>query len=77
MSRNDHWYIPGKYEHEKQHIFEHETLQVLQGHAQYGRHKEFYRLLLTIRDQNKRKAMCEICGYKDVKDAMEKSFEEK
>ena len=29
MSREDHWYIPGKLPHEKQHIWEHKTLQVL------------------------------------------------
>ena len=36
MAREDHWYVPGKHAHEKQHIHEHETIQVLQNHAQYG-----------------------------------------
>ena len=75
MSREDHWYIPGKTAVEKQHIFEHETLQVLQNHAQYGRHKKFYHLLLTIHDQNKRDDLSKICGYKDTKDAMEKAMD--
>ena len=73
MAREDHWYVPGKQEHEKQHIFEHETIQVLQNHAQYGRHKEFYQLLLSIHDQNKRNDIAKMCGYKDVNDAMEKT----
>ena len=73
MAREDHWYVPGKQEHEKQHIFEHETIQVLQNQAQYGRHKEFYQLLLSIHDQNKRNDIAQMCGYKDVNDAMEKT----
>ena len=73
MAREDHWYVPGKHAHEKQHIFEHETIQVLQKHAQYGRHKEFYQLLLSIHDQNKRNDIAQMCGYKDVNDAMEKT----
>ena len=54
MAREDHWYVPGKHAHEKQHIFEHETIQVLQKHAQYGRHKEFYQLLLSIHNEDYR-----------------------
>ena len=77
MSREDHWYVPGKHEHEKQHIHEHETIQVLQNHAQYGRHDKFYTLLLSIHDQNKRNDICQMCGYKDINDAMEKSLGEK
>ena len=75
MSREDHWYIPGKHSHEIQHIHEHETLQVLQNHAQYGRHDKFYHLLLSIQGQHKRNDICQMCGYNDINDAMEKSNE--
>ena len=33
MSREDHWHVPGKTDVQKQHILEHETLQVLQRYA--------------------------------------------
>ncbi len=45
MSREDHWYIPGKLPHEKQHIWEHKTLQVLAQYADNGDWPKFEELL--------------------------------
>ena len=61
MSRSDHWYIPGKTEAEKQHLHEHETLQILQRHALNGKTAEFFALLQTITDENKRHDIVEMC----------------
>ena len=54
MSRSDHWYIPGKTEAEKQHLHEHETLQILQRHALNGKTAEFFSQMQTNTEENKR-----------------------
>ena len=74
MSREDHWYIPGKTEVEKQHISEHETIQIMQRHAVNGEHEKFYQMLLGFsRSADKRNDAARLCGYESSKDAMEKS----
>ena len=74
MTRENHWYVPGKLEHEKQHIYEHETLQIMQRHALNGDHNNFFSMLLSFsRCQDKRNDIARLCGYKSSKDAMEKS----
>ena len=60
--RDKHCYIPGKTQIEKQHIHEHETLQLLQQHAMYGRKDEFFKLLETIQHEDKRKDIIQMCG---------------
>ena len=37
----------------------------------------YFARLLGSPDQNKRNDICQMCGYKDINDAMEKSFGEK
>ena len=45
---SDHWYVPGKTDVEKQHLNEHETLQLLQRHALNKNEEEFVKLLNTF-----------------------------
>ena len=74
MARSNHWYIPGKTMAEKQHIHEHETLQIMQRHALNLDHGKFYDLLRSFSmDQDKRNDVSRICGYKDSHDVEEKS----
>ena len=47
---------------EKQHLSEHETLQILQRHALNGKKEEFYELLETIDGEDKKRDIIEICG---------------
>ena len=73
MNESNHWYVPGKTEVEKQHIHEHETLQIMQRHALNSDHGKFFDLLLSFsRDQDKRNEVARICGYKDSHDVEEK-----
>ena len=52
--REGHKYIPGTAnEVERQHVSEHETLQLLQRHALNNKPEEFYNLLQTIPDIDK------------------------
>ena len=75
MAREDHWYVPGKHAHEKQHRHEYTTLQIMQRYALDGDHSNFYTMLLSFsRCQDKRNEVDRLCGYKSSKDAMEKSF---
>ena len=68
------WYIPGKTLAEKQHIHEHETLQIMQRHALNSDHLSFYNLLLSFsKSQTKRNDVAQMCGYIDSHDAEEKS----
>ena len=46
---------------EKQHIHEHETLQILQQHALNGNEKSFFDLLMKINGEDKRKDIMELC----------------
>ena len=46
--RDNHWYIPGRTKTEKQHLTEHESLQLLQRHALNGRREEFFTLLNSL-----------------------------
>ena len=46
---------------EKQHIHEHETLQILQQHALNGNDKAFFDLLMKINGEDKRKDIMELC----------------
>ena len=74
LARSDHWYIPGKTLAEKQHIHEHETLQIMQRHALNSDHLSFYNLLLSFsKSQTKRNDVAQMCGYIDSHDAEEKS----
>ena len=59
---NTHTYIPGKEQHERDHVHEHETLQQLQKHALNGKHHEFWELLGLIRGEDKRRDIIELCG---------------
>ena len=59
---SNHWYVPGKNSVEKQHLSEHETLQILQRHALNGQKEEFYELLETIDGEDKKRDIIEICG---------------
>jgi hypothetical protein len=59
---SNHWYVPGKNSVEKQHLSEHETLQILQRHALNGKKEEFYQLLKTIDGEDKKRDIIEICG---------------
>ena len=69
--RDGHWHIPGKTQVEKQHLSEHETLQMLQRHALNGKEEEFYSLLDTIDGDDKRRDIMELCNmmrsHKDTK----------
>ena len=56
------WYVPGKTNVEKQHLNEHETLQMLQRHALNNNHHEFYNLLDNIDGEDKRRDILELCG---------------
>tara|TARA_B100001778_G_C18190107_1_gene450872 strand:- start:380 stop:592 length:213 start_codon:yes stop_codon:yes gene_type:complete len=64
ISRNERnsWYVPGKTNVEKQHLNEHETLQILQRHALNNNHEEFYNLLDNIDGEDKRRDILELCG---------------
>ena len=46
---------------EKQHIHEHETLQILQQHALNGNEKSFFDLLMKINGEDKRRDIMELC----------------
>ena len=59
---SNHGYVPGKNSVEKQHLSEHETLQILQRHALNGKKEEFYELLETIDGEDKKRDIIEICG---------------
>ena len=59
---NTHTYIPGKEQHERDHVHEHETLQQLQKHALNGNYDEFWELLGLIRGEDKRRDIIELCG---------------
>ena len=57
---------------EKQHIHEHETLQILQQHALNGKAKLFFDLLMSIDGEDKRRDIIEMCDmsesqFKDYK----------
>ena len=60
--RDGHWYVPGKTDHEKVHLSEHETLQILQRHALNGKDKEFFELLDTINGDDKRRDIMHMCN---------------
>ena len=61
-----HTYIPGETDAEKQHLHEHETLQILQRHALNGKTAEFFELLQTIEDPDKRRAIIELCDMQNA-----------
>ena len=60
--RDGHKYVPGREQHERDHVFEHETLQQLQKYALNGKHEEFWELLGHIRGEDKRKDIIELCN---------------
>ena len=49
----------------KQHIHEHETLQLLQQHALNGKAKLFFDLLMSIDGEDKRKDIMELCDMSE------------
>lgn len=61
-----HTYIPGETDAEKQHLHEHETLQILQRHALNGKTAEFFELLQTIEDSDKRRDIIELCDMQNA-----------
>ena len=61
--REGHKYVPGTAnEVEKQHVNEHETLQLLQRHALNGKHEDFFTLLNNIPDKDKQNELVSLCG---------------
>ena len=50
---------------EKQHIHEHETLQILQQHALNGNEKSFFDLLMKINGEDKRRDILELCDMSE------------
>ena len=46
--RDGHWYVPGKTNVEKQHLSEHERIQLIQRHALNKNVEEFAELLNTF-----------------------------
>ena len=61
-----HTYIPGETAAEKQHLHEHETLQILQRHALNGKTAEFFELLQTIEDPDNRRDIIELCDMQNA-----------
>ena len=61
-----HTSIPGETDAEKQHLHEHETLQILQRHALNGKTAEFFELLQTIEDPDKRRDIIELCDMQNA-----------
>ena len=61
MAREDHWYIPGRNDVEKQHLHEHETIQILQRLALNGEWNEFEELLKTISGEDKKRDIRDMC----------------
>ena len=47
---------------EKQHSHEHDTLQLFQRLASDGKRDEFFELLATIKHEDKRKDIIQMCG---------------
>ena len=64
--RDGHWYIPGKNSVERQHVHEHETLQIFQKLALNGEHEEFFKLLETINGPDKKRDIIQMCEMEDV-----------
>ena len=65
--RDGHWYVPGKEQHERDHVFEHETIQKLQKLALNGKHEEFWELLGLVRGEDKRRDIIDLCQMNDTK----------
>ena len=65
--RDGHWYVPGKEPHERDHVFEHETIQKLQKLALTGKHEECWELLGLGRGEDKRRDIIELCQMNDTK----------
>ena len=61
-----HTYIPGETDAEKQHLHEHETLQILQRHALNGKTAEVFEVLQTIEDPDKRRDIIELCDMQNA-----------
>ena len=57
-------YVPGELQHERDHVFEHETLQKLQKLALNGKDEEFWELLGLVRGEDKRRDIAELCNMK-------------
>ena len=71
------WYVPGKTNVEKQHLNEHETLQMLQRHALNNNHEEFYNLLDNIDGEDKRRDILQLRELKKhVDSVLEKKIEQ-
>ena len=62
MSNNENRYFTGETPIEKQHSHEHDTLQLLQRLASDGKRDEFFKLVETIKDEDKRRDMTKMCG---------------
>ena len=66
MARENHWHVPGKTVVQKQHISDHDTLQMLQRHALDKAWKKFDTLLLSL-PSSKHDAIKELCRYPNAK----------
>ena len=62
MSNDGNHYFSGETPIEKQHSHEHDTLQLLQRLASDGKKDEFFKLLATIKHEDKRKDIIQMCG---------------
>ena len=75
MNREDHWHVPGKTDVQKQHISEHETLQVLQRYALDKEWEKFDTLLPSL-PSDKHDDIKELCRYPDAKKCHSDSYYE-
>ena len=75
MSRENHWHVPGKTDVQKQHILEHETLQVLQRYASDKEWEKFDTLLLIL-PSDKHDDIKELCRYPNAKKCHSDSYYE-
>ena len=62
MSNDRNHYFSGETPIEKQHSHEHDTLQLLQRLASDDKRDEFFELLATIKHEDKRKDIIQMCG---------------
>tara|TARA_B100000945_G_C20356218_1_gene584817 strand:+ start:782 stop:1006 length:225 start_codon:yes stop_codon:yes gene_type:complete len=59
--RDGHWYVPGKTDVEKQHLTEHEALQLLQRHALNNDVDAFAEVLNQF-PPDKQRDLVDMCG---------------
>ena len=62
MSKVKNHHFSGETPIEKQHSHEHDTLQLLQRLSSDGKRDKFFELLETIKHEDKRKDIIQMCG---------------